>query len=353
MGKDYYAILGLGKNASETDIRKAYKKMALKWHPDRNTGNKVESEAKFKDVNEAYEVLSDPQKKTIYDQYGEEGLKAGAGGMPRGSGGIPEGFTGFTAGDPFKIFEQFARQRNARGGGGGGGGASFHSFGMDDFGDFGGAGSPFGGFASSFGGMGGQPFNQGFGHSGFGNQRRKAETVEYEVKCTLEDLYRGCSKMEKITRTSYETGQRQQQEKFIEVQIKPGWKNGTKITFHNEGDSSGPGVAPGDICFKVTQIPHPHYTRDGHDLVYLARISLSQALTGIKLKVPDLSGKSHEVQIREVISPTYEHRIHGAGMPRPKTPDQFGDIIVRFAIQFPAHVKDSDKPILKQILSGQ
>lgn len=74
---------------------------------------------------------------------------------------------------------------------------------------------------------------------------------------------------------------------------------------------------------------------------------------GIKLKVPDLSGKSHEVQIREVISPTYEHRIHGAGMPRPKTPDQFGDIIVRFAIQFPAHVKDSDKPILKQILSGQ
>jgi DnaJ-class molecular chaperone len=69
--------------------------------------------------------------------------------------------------------------------------------------------------------------------------------------------------------------------------------------------------------------------------------------------VPDLSGKSHEVLIRDVISPTYEYRIRGAGMPRPKTPDQHGDMIVRFAIQFPAHVKDTDKPVLKQILSGQ
>jgi DnaJ-class molecular chaperone len=351
MGKDYYGILGVGKNATEAELKKAYKKMALKWHPDRNLDKKAESEAKFKDINEAYEVLSDPQKKTIYDKYGEEGLKAGAGSGPQGGGfqGYPEGFSGFQAGDPFKIFEQFARQR-------GGGGGGFQGFNM------GGNGGDFGDdpFAEFFGGGGGRshghPFqsqsqNTGFGHSGFG-RAKPAETVEKELKCTLDELYKGCTKMERITRISYESGQRQQQEKYLEVQIKPGWKNGTKITFHKEGDQTGPGGERGDICFKIVQIPHSYYTRDGHDLIYLARITLAQALTGIKLKVPDLSGKNHEVVIRDVISPTFEHCIKGAGMPKPKTPDQFGDVIVRFSIQFPSTIKDSDKPLLKQILAG-
>jgi DnaJ-class molecular chaperone len=359
MGKDYYSILGISKNASEAEIKKAYKKSALKWHPDRNLDKKAESEAKFKDINEAYEVLSDTQKKTIYDKYGEEGLKAGGGGGPQGGGfqGFPEGFGGFQAGDPFKIFEQFAQRQRGGGGGGfqgfnmGGNGGEFN----DDFSDF------FGG--QGFGGMGGggggrsNPFqsqsqNTGFGHSGFGRPKQAAP-VEKELKCTLEELYKGCTKMEKLNRLSFDNnGQRQQQEKLLEVQIKPGWKNGTKITFHKEGDSTGPGIERGDICFKIVQIPHPYYTRDGHDLIYLARISLAQALTGIKLKVPDLSGRNHEVVIRDVISPSFEHRIKGAGMPKPKTPEQFGDVVVRFTIQFPSTIKDSDKPLLKQILSG-
>jgi DnaJ-class molecular chaperone len=366
MGRDYYNILGVSRSASEDEIRKAYKKSALKWHPDRNLDKKTEAEAKFKDINEAYEVLSDTKKKQIYDQYGEEGLKMGAG-NGGGGGGFPEGFSGFSATDPFKIFEQFA---NMHGGGGGGGrGGGFQSFGGGGGGgdDFGFGGSPFGGgsfgggspFSSfNFGGGGGGPSfqsqNQGYGHSGFGGggERKKAGTKEVEIKCTLEEFYKGVTKKERLTRTTYETGQRKTEEKTFDVQIKPGWKNGTRITFHGDGDSTGPGVAPGDLCFKIVQIPHPHYSRDGHDLVYLARINLSQALTGIKLKVPDLTGKSHEVLIRDVISPSYEHKIIGAGMPKPKTPDQHGDMIVRFSIQFPSHIKDSDKPVLKQILSS-
>jgi DnaJ-class molecular chaperone len=242
------------------------------------------------------------------------------------------------------------------------GNSSSFGFGGDDFGG-GMGGSPFG---FSFGSGGGSPFgkssqyqnqNSGFGNSGFGSggggTGRKGETKELELRCTLEELHTGVTKMEKVTRVSYDTGQRQYQDKFLEVSIKPGWKNGTKITFHNEGDSPGPGYSPGDVCFKVVQIPHPHYTRDGHDLVFLARITLLQALTGVKLKVPDLKGKVHEVFIRDVISPNYESRIKGAGMPKPKTPDQFGDIVIRFAIQFPTHIKESDKPALKQILSAK
>jgi len=291
------------------------------------------------------------KKKTIYDQYGEDGLKAGAGQGPQGS---PfEGFTGFTAGDPFKIFEQFTRAQR----GGKGGFSSFNN--MDEEFGFGGGqsfgGSPFGfsfGGSSPFGSQS-QSQNTGFGHSGFGSEKRKAETQERELKCTLEELFKGIITIERVVRTFYsDSGQRQQQEKYLEVEIKPGWKNGTKITFHGEGDQPSPNVSPADLCFKIVQIPHPHYSRDGHDLIYLARITLAQALTGIKLKVPDLTGKNHEIVIRDVISPSFEYRIRGAGMPKPKTPDQLGDLIVRFTIQFPVHIKDTDKPALKRILSG-
>ncbi len=99
MGKDYYAVLGVAKSATEEEIKKAYKKQALKWHPDRNPNNKTQAEEKFKELAEAYEVLSDKQKREIFDQYGEEGLKAGPPPQgPEGMGGMPGGFGGFRGG---------------------------------------------------------------------------------------------------------------------------------------------------------------------------------------------------------------------------------------------------------------
>eukprot|EP00050_Salpingoeca_kvevrii_P017845 m.68739 g.68739 ORF g.68739 m.68739 type:complete len:306 (+) comp7762_c0_seq3:130-1047(+) len=137
MGRDYYKDLGVSKDADDNAIKKAYRKMAMKWHPDKNPDNKEQAEAKFKDISEAYEVLSDKQKRTIYDQYGEEGLKGGAGGFGGGGGG-PGGMGGaqfhFSAHDPRDIFAQFF---------GGGGGEAF--------GGMGGMGGPFGG---GMGGMG-------------------------------------------------------------------------------------------------------------------------------------------------------------------------------------------------------
>jgi DnaJ-class molecular chaperone len=97
MGKDFYEILGIGKDADQNAIKKAYRKLAVKWHPDKNIGNEEMAETKFKQINEAYEILSDENNRRTYDQFGEDGLKGGMGGMPGG----------FAAGDPSKIFEQF------------------------------------------------------------------------------------------------------------------------------------------------------------------------------------------------------------------------------------------------------
>jgi len=101
------------------------------------------------------------------------------------------------------------------------------------------------------------------------------------------------------------------------------------------------------------QTPHSYYTREGHDLVYVANITLSQALTGVRLGLPDLTKKdlSHDVAIKEVINPNYEYRIKGAGMPKPKAPNTHGDMIVRFNIKFPTQIRDADRAKLKEILS--
>lgn len=164
MGKNYYEVLGVQKDADEDALKKAYRKMALKWHPDRNPDNKDEADKQFKIVSEAYEVLSDKNKRAIYDQYGEEGLKAGA--MPGGGGGADfSGFSGgFRASDPNDIFKMFFQQAGM-------GGLD------DDFGGFGGSGIR---FSSNMGGArGGNPFAQfsgmpgmegfaGMGGGGFG-----------------------------------------------------------------------------------------------------------------------------------------------------------------------------------------
>jgi DnaJ-class molecular chaperone len=201
------------------------------------------------------------------------------------------------------------------------------------------------------GGYGGPPFGAQF--SNMGSKKRKSESMERELPCSLSELYHGTTKREKVVRTiAKENGQRIQSEKVFEIVVKPGWKNGTLITFHNEGDCS-PGSLPGDVCFKISQIRHPYFIREGHDIVYHCKISLAQALTGVKLNLEDMVGKKHEILIREVISPNFEHRLKGCGMPKPKAPTTFGDLIIRFDIQFPKSVKDTDRPMLKQILAQQ
>jgi DnaJ-class molecular chaperone len=344
MGKDYYSILGLSRGANENDIRNAYKKLAMKWHPDKNVNNKEAAESKFKEVSEAYEVLSDPQKKATYDQFGEEGLRADMGGQ--------SGFSGFR--DPFSVFETFF-----------GPGSSFHfsSSGPGGFSRFGGMGG-MGGMSGMGGGMGGSPFgfstggpfsfddfdfpDAGKGHTT--GRKRKADTINQPFSCSLEDLYRGCTKRMKFTRRITDTrGSQTTEDRILDIVVKPGWKAGTKVTFHNEGDVS-PGLEPADICFVLEEEPHTFFKREGNDLIYTANINLAQAFTGVKLTIPGLDSQQRVASIRDIVHPKYEHRIPGAGMPISKTPGAFGDLVIRFDIKFPTQMNPTDKNQLKNLI---
>jgi len=312
MGKDYYAILGIPKDATEDQVKAAYKKQALKWHPDRNLDNKEKAEAKFKEIAEAYEVLNDSKKREIYDKFGEEGLKKGA--------GTSSDFSGFNFRDPMDIFQQFFGRNFGPG---------------DDFG--------FPGFGS-----------KGFKFSGFGGGgRNKDPPIKREFELTLEDLYRGKLKKFNVTKTIMdEHGGVRKESKVLEINVQPGWKDGTKITFHNEGDVN-PNSEPADMIFQIKQKPHPFFQRERENLIYTATITLSQALRGVKLAIPHLDGTTREVTIRDrVIDPHYTHRVNGAGMPKPKEPGSYGDLIIKFDIKFPQSLSQTQKGLIKQALDG-
>ena len=276
MGKDYYKILGVPKDASEDQIKKGYRKMALKYHPDKNKSPNAEE--KFKEISEAYDVLSDKDKRSVYDRYGEEGLKAGGGGG--GGGGAHYTYQG----DPRQTFKMFFGDDNpfesffSFGGGPGGSRQTFTSFGghggpqqmeTDDDDPFANFGRPGG-----FGGFGGM--NQGM--SG-GSPRRKQQdsAIVKDLQVSLEDIYKGTTKKLKITRKVLNTDGRsvRTEDKILTIDVKPGWKAGTKITFPKEGDQT-PNNVPADIVFVIKDKPHSIFTRDGSDIKYKATISLKQ-----------------------------------------------------------------------------
>jgi len=332
MGKDYYAILGVSKNATDEELKKAYRKLALKWHPDRNRDNAAEATEKFKEIGEAYDVLSDPQKRKIYDQVGEEGLK---GGIPPGASGAFPGGATFSFGPGFggfrdaeEIFKQFF-------------GANFDVNGAssDDDGMFG--GSP---FMSFMGGMPGMSGKGGMGGMGGmpGMGRRKPAATVCDLDLTLEELYSGCTKKRKITRNLFDASGRQYEDTTVlTIDVKPGWKDGTKLTFEHQGNQAAPNVPPSDIVFVVKQKPHSFLRRDGNDLVCVVPVKLTDALCGLNLTVPHLDGSEVTVNMKgTVIYPGLEKRVVGKGMPISKYPGSYGDMVIQFQVLFPREPLD-------------
>ncbi|KAH7864967.1 hypothetical protein Vadar_000450 [Vaccinium darrowii] len=349
MGADYYKILQVDRNSSDDDLKKAYRKLAMKWHPDKNPNNKKESEAKFKQISEAYDVLSDPQKRAIYDQYGEEGLK----------GQVPP------------------PPPDAGGGGGGGASFRFHPRSADDiFSEFFGFSSPFGGGmgemggGSRLGGSSGFPRSMfaeeifsslrgagggvgGGGGDGFGhNVQRKGVAIERLLPCSLEDLYKGTSKKMKISReVNDSSGRPTTVEEILTIEIKPGWKKGTKITFPEKGNEQR-GVIPSDLVFIIDEKPHSVFKRDGNDLVITQKISLVEALTGYTAQITALDGRTLTVPINAIISPTYEEVLKGEGMPIPKEPSKKGNMRIKFNIKFPSRLTSDQKTSIKRLLTS-
>jgi len=341
MGKDYYKILGVPRAASENEIKKAYKKMALKYHPDKN--NSPGAEEKFKDIAEAYEVLSNKEKREIFDRYGEEGLKGTSGGGPGPNGGFTYEFRG----DPREIFSRIFGNDNPFGNvhmfGGNGGGANIfmQSNGDDEDMDY----LPSGGFSgiSFMNGSGGMP-------GMFGRTKRSRDPpIEHEVSVSLEELYTGCSKKLKISRRAMSPdGTSSIQEKVLKVDVKPGWKAGTKITFPEEGDQY-PGRIPADVVFIIKERQHPKFKREGNNLIYTTDISLRTALCGGHVTVPTISGQNVQLPFIQV-TPNSIHRIPNEGMPISKSPGQKGDLLVKFNIKFPTNLPPASKELLYNAL---
>ncbi|KAL8228517.1 hypothetical protein R6Q57_016101 [Mikania cordata] len=342
-----FFLLQVDKSAKDDDLKKAYRKLAMKWHPDKNPNNKKEAEAKFKQISEAYEVLSDPQKRVIYDQYGEEGLK---GQMPQpDAAGGPDGATYFSTGGgtPFTfnprnaddIFAEFFGFRGM-GGGGDGGGVRGTRFSSSMFGD------NIGGFDNIFTSFGGG------GGGGVGSVTRKVAPIERNLPCTLEELYNGTTKKMKISREIADvSGKTMTVEEILNINIKPGWKKGTKITFPEKGNEQ-PNTIPADLVFVIDEKPHTTFIRDGNDLVVTRRISLAEALTGYTVHVTTLDGRNLTIPINNVIHPDYEEIVPREGMPISKDPTKKGNLRIKFNVRFPTRLSQTQKIRIKELLNA-
>ncbi|KAJ7949981.1 DnaJ subfamily B member like [Quillaja saponaria] len=340
MGVDYYKILQVDRSANDDDLKKAYRKLAMKWHPDKNPNNKKESEAKFKKISEAYDVLSDTQKRAVYDQYGEEGLKGqvpppGAGGFSGGPEGVPTMFR-FNPRSADDIFSEFFGYSSPFGG-------------MSDMG-----GSRAGGPAfsrSMFGEDIFASFRSGAGE-GSGNMPRKGAAIERTLPCSLEDLYKGTTKKMKISRdVTDSSGRPTTVEEILTIEIKPGWKKGTKITFPEKGNEQR-GVIPADLVFIIDEKPHSVFKRDGNDLIFTQKISLVEALTGCTVLLTTLDGRNLTVPVNSIVSPTYEEVVKGEGMPIPKEPSKKGNLRIKFNIKFPTRLTSEQKTGIKRLLTS-
>ncbi|KAG8460183.1 hypothetical protein KFE25_004431 [Diacronema lutheri] len=343
----HYRELGVAPDASEDAIKKAYRKLALQHHPDK--GGDPE---KFKAISTAFAVLSDPEKRAAYDRYGEGGAPPGfgGGGMPGGGGrgGMP-GFTFASGGadiDPHEIFAAFfGSGAGGLGGGlgGGRGGGGFRRAGGRAFG--GGMGGMGGlGGMGGMGGMGGSPFFEmpGFDtssdsespHAGghgraHGHGTPKPPPVTRELQLTLEELYAGVTKRLRVTRRV----RGQAESKVLEIEAKPGWKAGTKVTFAGEGDDGG------DLVFVIGEKAHARFRRAGDDLEVHAACALADLLRGKAVDVPHLDPAVPPATVRlDALAPDQNGRlcvrVVGRGMPLSSAKRErgggraFGDLLV-------------------------
>lgn len=346
MGKDYYRILGISKTAEDDEIKKAYRKLALKFHPDKNQNSNAEE--KFKEIAEAYEVLTDKKKRETYDRFGEEGLKKGY--DESGSGAGQGGAYYFNHGtNPYKTFENFF---TSNGGGGGpfqnvfgfGGGPSVYD--VDD------------GFCS-FGGGGSTRSRPHTAHHNSRNHYRPQQptpkqqdaAIEHDLPVTLEEVLKGTTKKMKINRKAlHSDGRSYREDKVLTINVKPGWKAGTKITFPREGDQST-NTIPADIVFIIRDKPHPLFTRDGSDIKYTHKISLKDALTcDTTVNIPTLTGELVNLPLHEIIKPNSTKTIPYKGLPHSREPSISGDLIVMFDIIFPDSLSAESKRLVAEAL---
>ena len=305
--KDYYRILGVDRNATEKEIKQAYRRLARKYHPDVNPGDK-EAEERFKEINEAYEVLSDPEKRRKYDQLGASWQQwQRMGGNPR----------------DFDWSQWFSREWP--------GGRVHVEYG--DLGDLFGEGIFSDFFRAIFGDVGTRPRARWWEA-----RPRYARGQDYEqpVEISLEEAFRGTK------RVLEKDGRR------LEVTIPPGVKTGSRVRIAGQG---GPGIGggrPGDLYLKVTVLPHPIFKRQGDDLHCEVPVDLYTAVLGGEVRVPTLEG---DVMLK--IPPGTQggqtFRLRGKGMPNLRNPRQRGDLYVKVRLQVPQDLSQRERELFREL----
>ena len=362
----YYDILRVSKQSTKAQIKKAYHKMAIKYHPDRNPNNKEECEEKFKEVSNAYRILSDENLRKRYDQFGEAGIK--------NDGGPPGGF------NPFDLFSNI----------------------------FGGGGGPFGGNGPFGGGF--SPFNVSAQH-----MSRKSKSALKEINVSLKDLYTGKSEVLKINKNvkcdickgigcvdpndkikcnicdgkgkilqvarlgpgmiqqivkpcynCKSKGKiiRQGQQcskcggdclvrvsKNLDFYIHPGTKDGDKVVLYGEASDDPDYPETGDLILKINQTGAQNgMTREGNNLVYKKEISLSEALCGLEFVIKHLDDRKILLKTDKIINPNTVMKLSNEGMPIRNQDLTYGDLIIRFVINFPFRLNNERKKFLRRIL---
>ncbi|KAH7432092.1 hypothetical protein KP509_07G007700 [Ceratopteris richardii] len=210
---------------------------------------------------------------------------------------------------------------------------------------------PFG--DSMFGGFGGtESVFRSFSDTGAAPVPRKAAAVENKLPCTLEELYTGSTRKMKISRSIVDaSGKTMQVEEILTIEVKAGWKKGTKITFPEKGNEQ-PNVVPADLVFVIDEKPHNVFKRDGNDLIYTHKIPLVEALTGTTVNLTTLDGRPLTISCNEIISPGYEKVVPREGMPIAKEPGKKGNLRIRFDVKYPSRLTAEQKTGIKRLLGS-
>ncbi|MCO1600311.1 DnaJ C-terminal domain-containing protein [Desulfosporosinus nitroreducens] len=319
--KDYYVSLGVSADADEKTIKKAFQKLAKKYHPDVNPGDKV-AEEKFKEATEAYQAISDPEKRRKYDElrqdYQQWKARGGRGdyNWDRWQSNPSGGSGGHTyTMSPEDFAEMF-------GGSGKTGGFNFGGEGYSDF------------FSTLFGGVGGP--GRGFGGGPAAGRPRQGQDLEVEVQVTLEESYTGTTR---VIRTG---------EKQIEAKIPKGVRTGSKVRLSGQGSPGISGGPAGNLYLIITVSPHPYFVRDGDDLRAEIPVDFYRAVLGGEVSVKTFSGEVL-LKIPPLSQNGKKFRLKGKGMPNLEKPAQQGDLFVEVSIKLPENMSDSEITALRDL----
>ncbi len=306
MAKDYYSILGVNKKATDEEIKKAFRKLAVKYHPDKNPDNK-EAEEKFKEINEAYEVLSDGEKRNKYDKYGANwnqfnGAQQGQHRYQSGSsgGGQPYGFDD----DSDEFYGQ-----------------------SGDFSDI------FGDFFNRSGAAGGGRSKRG------GNRKYKGQDYQSEMTIGMDEAYQGTARVVTLN------------EQKIRITLKPGAYSGLTIKLAGKGAPGINGGPAGDLLITIQVLPHTLYKRDGDDIRQTVPVDLFTAVLGGEKEVNTLAGVL-KIKIPAGTQSGKLLRIRGKGMPVYNKPDQAGDLLVEIQVLIPEKLTAEQQELFRQLQSS-